>query len=125
MIAEGKRLAEIKPPSGAAGRFTVQADERDKFRAAAEGSLLIRAGLPTENIAPGSHDLTGYSLRELARETLRYTGRPVGGNPMEMVGRAMLTSGVEGGLPVKAAVLTVFSLLVPTRPPASSETAWT
>lgn len=71
---------------------TVQADERDKFRSAAMDSLLIRSGITPENPAAGADDLTGYSLREIARHCLQLAGQPVGGHPLEMVGRAMTTS---------------------------------
>ncbi len=68
------------------------ADERDKFRAAAEDSLLIRAGHAPEKAAAGATDLVGFSLRELARESLRMSGLSVSGDAMGMVGRALTTS---------------------------------
>jgi hypothetical protein len=70
----------------------ILADERDKFRSAAEHSILLRGGSIIETPAPGSADLMGFSLRELARESLRITGQKTGGNVMEMVGRAMQTA---------------------------------
>jgi hypothetical protein len=44
------------------------------------------------DLAPGARDLAGYSLRELAREALRIGGHSTGGNPMELVGRALGTA---------------------------------
>lgn len=73
-------------------RFEMGADERDKFRAAAEGGLLIRAGKAPEKAADGARDFAGYSLRELARESLRIAGQAQGGDAMAMVGRALTTS---------------------------------
>jgi hypothetical protein len=75
------------------GRITLITDEKDKFRAAAEGAVLIRAGIPGEHDkVPGARDLAGYSLRELARHSLILANQPAGGGPLEMVGRAMTTS---------------------------------
>jgi hypothetical protein len=37
-------------------------------------------------------DLAGYSLKEMARHALRLAAQPSGGNPLEMVGRALTTS---------------------------------
>ena len=73
------------------------ADERDKFRDAALDSLLLRAPsdglkLRPEKPAPGAMDLRGHSLRELARHCLVLASQPTGGNPLEMVGRALTTS---------------------------------
>ncbi len=68
------------------------ADERDKFRSAAEGALLLRAGVETEKPAPGADELTGYTMVELARMALRVAGQSAGGGPLEMVGRALTTS---------------------------------
>lgn len=69
------------------------ADERDKFRAAAEDALVLRAGIvvPDFSPAPGAQDLRGYSLKELARHCLMLSNQPAGGRPLEMVGRAMVT----------------------------------
>jgi len=67
-------------------------DERDKFRSAAEDSLMIRGGASIESPDPASDDLTGFSLRELSREALRIAGQPTRGNAMEMIGRALTTS---------------------------------
>lgn len=67
-------------------------EERDKFRAAAQDSLLIRAGLAGEKTAAGATDLAGFSLRELARESLRRQNLSANGNPMEMIGRAMVSA---------------------------------
>ena len=45
--------------------------ESDKFRAAAQDAVLMAAGLPVTEPAPGASELRGYSLIELARESLR------------------------------------------------------
>lgn len=86
-----KQMKEAPAP---AARLTLVADERDKFRSAAEGSLILRAGLKHDpaKLAVGAHDLRGYSLRELARECLRMAGQQTGGDPMQMVGRALTSS---------------------------------
>jgi len=69
------------------------ADERDKFRIAAEQALIMRAGVAgIERPAPGARDLMGHSLVEIARHCLMLANQPVGGSNMEMVGRAMTTS---------------------------------
>ena len=68
------------------------ADEKDKFRAAAQDSLILRAGLKIEKPALGAMDLRGHSLVEIARECLQRSGQNHRGLPMEMVGRAMTTS---------------------------------
>ena len=68
--------------------------EKEKFRSAAEDALIMRSAInhKIEKPAPGADELTGFSLVELARHSLRLAGRPQGGRPMEMVGRAMTTS---------------------------------
>jgi hypothetical protein len=72
---------------------TVQNDERDKFRSAACDALIIRGDVAQiSKPAMGAADLTGYTLRELARHALVVSGQPSGGNPLEMVGRALTTS---------------------------------
>lgn len=45
--------------------------ESDKFRAAAQDAVLMAAGLSVAEPAPGASELRGYSLIELARESLR------------------------------------------------------
>lgn len=73
---------------------SVGADERDKFRSASEAGLLLRAGrkISDEQIKLGARDLAGFSLREMARESLRVAGQSTGGDLMDMVGRALTTS---------------------------------
>jgi len=83
------------PTSGGVGYrapITIVKEAKDKFRSAAEDSLVIRGGVVIEKPADGARDLSGLSLRELARESLRVAGLPVNGNPMEMIGRALTTS---------------------------------
>lgn len=45
--------------------------ESDKFRAAAQDAVLMAAGIPVAEPAPGASELRGYSMIELARESLR------------------------------------------------------
>lgn len=89
-VEEQRRTAPAPEPGF---RIATGADERDKFRSAAEDAILIRAGVArlVEKPAAGAHDLTGYSLREMARHALMLANQPVGGNVMEMLGRAMTT----------------------------------
>nr|DAL94863.1 MAG TPA: major capsid protein [Caudoviricetes sp.] len=50
---------------------TIGEAESDKFRAAAQDAVLMAAGLPVAEPAPGANELRGYSMIELARESLR------------------------------------------------------
>lgn len=50
---------------------TIGEAESDKFRAAAQDAVLMAAGLPVAEPAPGASELRGYSMIELARESLR------------------------------------------------------
>lgn len=89
------KLVATAPTRGGAGyRAPIEMgrDERDKFRSAAVDGLLIRSGARIEKPADGSRDIVGYSLREMARESLRIAGKPFGGDVMEMLGRALTTS---------------------------------
>jgi len=96
-------------PGFAPSGLQVQVDERDKFRAAACTGMFLRCGLPLDGergmtvalegcgwkmdrAQEVGRDFIGYSLREVARECLRKAGQSVGGDPMEMVGRAMTVS---------------------------------
>lgn len=45
--------------------------ETDKFRAAAQDAVLMAAGLSVAEPAPGANELRGYSMIELARESLQ------------------------------------------------------
>lgn len=45
--------------------------ESDKFRAAAQDAVLMAAGIPVADAAPGAQELRGYSMIELARESLQ------------------------------------------------------
>lgn len=73
-------------------RAVIMADEQDKFRAAANDGLMLRAGLKVEKPAPGANDLRGYTLAEMARECLRMANRDHRGDVKSMVGRALTTS---------------------------------
>ena len=83
-------------PQGAGFRPAMMvADERDKFREAAEHALLMRSAMPglkIEKPAPGASDLMGFSLVEIARHSLMLANQPIGGNRMEMIGRALISS---------------------------------
>lgn len=90
-----KHVTENGPTAGGSGYrapMVIGADARDNFRAAAQDSILLRSGISIEKPAAGASELQGFSLREMARECLRVAGQPTGGNPMEMVGRALTTS---------------------------------
>lgn len=67
--------------------------ESDKFRAAAQDAVLMAAGLPVAEPAPGANELRGYSMIELARESLqRECGTKANfGDNMEMA-RAAINS---------------------------------
>ena len=65
---------------------------REKFREAARDGVCLRAGITLDKVTPGAEDFRGYSLRELARESLERAGQSSKGNAMEMVGRALTTS---------------------------------
>ena len=67
-------------------------DQKDKFRAAAEDALILRAGMKVEKPAFGANELRGYTLAEMARECLRMANRDHRGSVKEMVGRALTTS---------------------------------
>lgn len=56
---------------------TVQADEMDKFRAAAADGLALRAGVHVEKPADGASEFRGMSLSRLASETLELEGKNV------------------------------------------------
>ena len=89
-------LIEKQDENGTQYRTPIEtiADERDKFRAAAVDALLIRSGpaFHPEKPALGAQDLTGYSLRELARHALYMAGKSQAGDPRKMVGRALQTT---------------------------------
>ncbi len=57
-----------------ASQVTVQADEGDKFRAAAADGLAMRAGIVTEKPAEGAENFRGKSMLRLASECLEREG---------------------------------------------------
>ncbi len=74
---------------GPAFRVEAGATDDEKFRTAAEESLLIRSGLVTVK----ENDLAALSLRELAKDCLLRSGHRVsGGNMVDLVGRALTSS---------------------------------
>jgi len=80
-----------KQNPGASGAEFIVA-EKDKFRAAAEHGLILRAGMKVDSPAPGADELRGFTLVEIARECLRMSGLPHRGDVKSMVGRAMTSS---------------------------------
>jgi len=52
----------------------VNADEQDKFRAAAADALIMRSGMNLQSPAEGARELMGMSLRDLAIESLSSDG---------------------------------------------------
>jgi hypothetical protein len=80
--------------TGFRGSLEMGADSRDKFRSAAEGAILLRSGrtVGDDLVKLGARDLAGFTLMELARESLRMAGQPIYGNALEMIGRAFTTS---------------------------------
>lgn len=87
-----KYMADNSPRTGFAPATTLVADERDKFRNAAEHSLILRGGMLVEKPAPGSIELQHFTLRELCKESLRMCNLSLRGTPLEYVGRALTTS---------------------------------
>jgi len=88
-----ERLAKINAPVGTPA-VDVGTDEADKFRAAAEDALLMRCGVITDKPAPGASELRGYSMYELASETLERRGERVRGkDKREIAGSALLSAG--------------------------------
>ena len=67
-------------------------EERDKFRSAATDSIIIRSGRDIKAPFAGARELAGFSLRELARESLRLANQPAHGDPLAMIGRAFTSS---------------------------------
>lgn len=66
--------------------------ESDKFRAAAQDAVLMAAGIPVAEPAPGAQELRGHSMVELAREALQREGLKANfGDNMELA-RAAINS---------------------------------
>ena len=66
--------------------------ESDKFRAAAQDAVLMAAGIPVADAAPGAQELRGHSMVELAREALQREGLKANfGDNMELA-RAAINS---------------------------------
>lgn len=105
LIYDGKTVAEAqqevltfveerdksREKVGYLGTIRIEREEKDKFRAAAQDSILVRAGIEVKEPAPGYDELLTFGLRDLARECLRMAGERIPRNVMEMVGRAMTT----------------------------------
>ncbi len=83
-----ERLAKERTPQN----ITVQADETDKFRAAATDGLAIRAGITVEKPAAGAENFRGKSLIRLAAECCeRFDGVNTTNMGEEEIIRAALT----------------------------------
>ena len=64
--------------------------ENDKFRAAAQDAVLMAAGIPVADAAPGAQELRGHSMVELARESLQREGLQANfGDNMELARQAI------------------------------------
>ena len=87
------RVAFLKEGQGAtpaAGdRIEIGADARDKFKAGALNQIMGQAGL--DQIDP-QNNYNGYSLPELARESLIVSGNRANGSRMQIVGAALTTT---------------------------------
>ncbi len=87
-----KLVAKSKTANPGTSGVEIVADEKDKFRAAANDALVLRAGHKIEKPAPGADDMRGFTLVEIARECLRMSNLPTRGSIKEMVGRALTSS---------------------------------
>lgn len=85
-------LTKKSPDTNFAPTIEMGADQRDKFRAAAGDSLILRGGMLVEKPAAGAIELQHFTLRELCKEALRMSNLSLGGLPLEYVGRALTTS---------------------------------
>lgn len=64
--------------------------ESDKFRAAAQDAVLMAAGIPVADAAPGAQELRSHSMVELARESLQREGLQANfGDNMELARQAI------------------------------------
>ena len=79
-----------KTPAHRNADMEVGTSSREKFMVQAEGALCLRAGFEVEKPELIT-DLRGFSLTELARESLRTAGADYSGSKLEMVGRALST----------------------------------
>ena len=73
--------------------------ESDKFRAAAQDAVLMAAGIPVSDAAPGANELRGHSLVELAREALQREGLKANfGDNMELARAAINSTSTFPGI---------------------------
>lgn len=69
--------------------------ESDKFRAAAQDAVLMAAGIPVADAAPGAQELRGHSMVELARESLQREGLQANfGDNMELARQAINSTSI-------------------------------
>lgn len=64
----GLRTLDLLKAKPSPSQVVIKADERDKFRAAAEDAISMRAGLKVEKPADGARELRTMNLLELCRE---------------------------------------------------------
>ena len=90
------RLAGQRKPQ----QISIQADEMDKFRAAATDGLSLRAGINVEKAAAGAAEFRGKNMLRLAAECIeRESGRNTRGmDDMELVRAALTGTGAFPGI---------------------------
>lgn len=89
------RISNAAEAAAPRNHIAVGEGEGEKFRRAATDALLMRSDMtskPDDKAAPGALELRGFTMTELARECLRYSGKPTSGDGMTMIGRAFTTS---------------------------------
>jgi hypothetical protein len=89
-----EELAKNPGPAGYGHRSpaTVGVEDRDKFRAASQDALMLRSGHQVEKPAAGHDELAGRSMVEMCRMSLVRSGQSDAGRPLEVVGRALMSS---------------------------------
>ena len=90
-VSENMKEVSVTSPTITAG-----ADATDKQRAAFSDALLLRSGQLGDDVSAERREIAreaaGYSLVEMARESLRSEGKEYKGDRHEMVGRALASS---------------------------------
>lgn len=91
-----EKLAKQRSPQN----ISIQADEMEKFRAAATDGLALRAGVKTEKTAAGAGEFQGKSMMRLAAECIeRETGKATRNmGDMELVREALTGTGAFPGI---------------------------
>lgn len=95
-IRSGKPLADVyraildESGSGRESGLSVKRDGRDSFREAALEGLMIRSGaMPLTDAKHGGDTMAGFSLLEMARESLRRCGLSDKGDKLSIAARAL------------------------------------